>query len=192
MPKNQQITCSFCIEQELMDEVERVREEHQKEAGFLSRSAVLRLLIIRGLASVRGAGPLQQEALGGNMSEEQIIQDGVDVLLTQCPLCGSVAAVEKQVINTFTVAQNTPDGLVTYQIKDAEGYLCKNCNETFFNKHQRQLLDLKLKIEKLRHALMKVKQGAITWDRDEGWVKLKAAAFDAACEALEELERGRT
>lgn len=56
MRKEKQITCSFCLEQSLLDDVEWVREEHEKAAGYLTRSAILRLLIIRGIASVRDHG----------------------------------------------------------------------------------------------------------------------------------------
>jgi hypothetical protein len=102
-----------------------------------------------------------------------------------CPLCDKLA-VERQVVYDFTITQTRPDGNVVYHLKDVELFHCTGCDETFFDKQQSEMLHLKLKIEKMRHALMKVKQSATTWDRDEGWFKIGAKAFDAACEALED------
>ena len=53
-------TCSFCLEEELLDKVEQVRQVHEKTAGHLSRSSILRLLIRRGLDSVRDRGLLDE------------------------------------------------------------------------------------------------------------------------------------
>ena len=52
------VTCSFCAEPQLLDEVEQVREDHEKKAGHLSRSTVIRLLLRRGLDSVHDRGLL--------------------------------------------------------------------------------------------------------------------------------------
>jgi len=52
MTRQETATCSFCIEEELMNQIERVRQDHEKDAGYLSRSAILRLLLRRGLATV--------------------------------------------------------------------------------------------------------------------------------------------
>jgi hypothetical protein len=119
--------------------------------------------------------------------EEQIIKDGVDALFTQCPICGAVEAVEKQIADNFVVAKSTPTGTIEYHVKNVELYLCTHCNETFFNKHQSQLLDLKLKNEKLRHALIGVCRGArMDQNCKPGWVEVPTRVFDLALEALEE------
>jgi len=121
------------------------------------------------------------------MSEEQIIEDGVDSLFTQCPRCGAVEDVEKQIANDFVVAKSTPAGVIEYHVKTVELYLCTNCNETFFNKHQSHLLDLKLKNEKLRQVLLGVCRGArMDQNCKPGWVEVPTRVFDAALEALEE------
>ena len=121
------------------------------------------------------------------MTEEQIIQDAADALILQCPTCGAVEAVEKQVANDFVVAKSTPTETIEYHVKNVERYLCTSCNETFFNKHQSQLLDLKLKNEKLRHALIGVCRGArMDQNCKPGWVEVPTKVFDAALEALEE------
>lgn len=64
MQKSDTMTLSFCAEEELLIEIERVREEHRKEAGFLSRSAILRLLLRRGLDSVHDRGLLDEPRAG--------------------------------------------------------------------------------------------------------------------------------
>jgi len=64
MQKNDTMTLSFCAEEALLGEIERVREEHRKEAGFLSRSAILRLLLRRGLDTVRDRGLLDEARAG--------------------------------------------------------------------------------------------------------------------------------
>lgn len=121
------------------------------------------------------------------MTEEQIIQDAADALILQCPTCGAVEAVEKQVTNDFVVAKSTPAGTIVYRVKNVELYLCTSCNETFFNKHQSQLLDLKLKNEKLRQVLLGVCRGArMDQNCKPGWVEIPTRVFDTALEVLEE------
>lgn len=114
-----------------------------------------------------------------------ITEQACHIPSTDCPLCGAVDILETRIDPEYKVEQKTPTGTVTYRPADVEMTYCACCKEGFFDKKQSQLLDLKVKNQKLKHALMKVKQGAISWDRDEGWFKIGAGTFDDVCAALE-------
>ena len=51
------MTLSFCAEPELLERVEELRRKKMERAGFLSRSAVIRLIFAAGLEALDAPRP---------------------------------------------------------------------------------------------------------------------------------------
>lgn len=82
-------------------------------------------------------------------------------LIDACPLCGKQGAFEKKIESEYKVVFGTKDGTIEYVLKDIESFRCGHCGDGFFDKYQVQLLDWKLRAEKMRQALLKVTQSAV-------------------------------
>jgi hypothetical protein len=105
-----------------------------------------------------------------------------------CALCGAIGTVERRREPEYEVTWGHGERALKCKPKNVEFFYCAACGQTFFSRIQSIVLDLKVKVKRLRYLLEEMRDKASPCGIEGEDIKLPSSLYEELVKLLEEVD----